>query len=225
MWESIKYVGGIFSLIAFVSACILAGFRIKINQTKNLITVAKEEERAKLIDKTLEFFNVDVNTLSDKDKYNIVMRQIKEKSKRQFRVIFATIILSIVAASIAFLINSQSKSTNVTLTNEPKLVNDTPTSILITTAPVMTSNEEKENLENTNFSHIGKYYNTINEIHYIELKEDNTFLLYENFVFQTGFYEIKSNELILRDIYGNIVIRTINKNTIIDPSGIEWIKE
>jgi hypothetical protein len=159
MWESIKYIGSSLTLVAFIIACIVWILRYKINEKKLLIEKAHENDRAKLIEKTLEFFSVKVDSLSEEHRYKIVMVQIKERSKKHFRIIVTCIVIFIIMSIIVlYTINKTSDNQkNEKIENIPKLVENKKQSVKI-----QDSNYNFENLAiNMNISSNGFHDNDI----------------------------------------------------------------
>lgn len=96
MWTAIESVSSLVTLVAFVVAVFAYSIRNKALQRKKLIETAPESERAALIDKTLEFFDVDTSSLSQPKKLGIALAQIKARAQR-------FLITAIVITIIAFL--------------------------------------------------------------------------------------------------------------------------
>lgn len=94
MWTAIAYVSSGVTLVAFVVAVVASLVRRYGLRQKNLIESAPEAERAALIDKTLEFFNVDTTGLTKQQKFDLARQQIQAKADR-FRI--TAMIVAVVA--------------------------------------------------------------------------------------------------------------------------------
>lgn len=113
MWDSIKLITSMFTLLAFITTCIVSIIRININTKKNILVSANEEDRGTLIKRYLEFFDVDTNKLNNKEKFDVIMFQIQEKSKRHLRIVITTIILSIIFAVFSIIAIAMEKITDI----------------------------------------------------------------------------------------------------------------
>jgi hypothetical protein len=71
-WQVIQYVTTGFTLCAFIAALISSVLKRQIEQKRLLIQSAKEQDRAALVSKTLEFFDVDTKLLSENRKRPVV---------------------------------------------------------------------------------------------------------------------------------------------------------
>jgi hypothetical protein len=79
-WQTIGYVSSGLTLVAFIVAAGVWTYRKVPLQKQWLIRQAPEQDRARLVENTLEFFNVDTSGLTKQEKYQIVMKQINERA-------------------------------------------------------------------------------------------------------------------------------------------------
>jgi hypothetical protein len=63
VWNAIQYVGSGLSLIAFVAAAVVFGYRARLKQRAEIIKSAPEKERLEAIAAIAEFFRVDLSGL------------------------------------------------------------------------------------------------------------------------------------------------------------------
>lgn len=80
---------------------------------------------------------------------------------------------------------------------------------------------------NTAYANVGKYFNKANGSEFIELQQDNNFILYELGVMTKGKYNIKNSNLILTIIYNNkniSITAILDNDTIKDKQGKIWVK-
>ena len=100
-WQAISYVGTGVSLAAFLAATIAWVFKSSSEQRERLIQTANEADRPKLISDALEFFRVDTDSLTKAQRYDLAIRQIKERASRFLYIVITTAILSVLAAAVA----------------------------------------------------------------------------------------------------------------------------
>jgi len=100
MWETVKSVSTVISLIAFVVAVAAGVWKAKIAERERLIKAAPSKSRAALISKTLEFFDVDPARLTEEQQFKIAMEQINRRAERFRLLVIAFVVLGLVAAGI-----------------------------------------------------------------------------------------------------------------------------
>lgn len=76
IWDIAPQIGTGLSLAAFVVAAGLYAYRARLKQRASVIAKMPARDRLAAIDATAEFLRVDVSGLSDRDKHDIVVRQI-----------------------------------------------------------------------------------------------------------------------------------------------------
>ena len=103
-WDAIKYVSSGVTLVAFLASLVAWIYKSNVDQRERLIRSASEADRATLIQDALEFFHVDTGNLNKEQRYDIVIRQITERSKRLRNNSFLIFGLSIVAAVVTIII-------------------------------------------------------------------------------------------------------------------------
>jgi peptidyl-prolyl cis-trans isomerase A (cyclophilin A) len=96
VWQAIQYVSSGFTFCAFIVAVIAAFLKRRSQDERERIELAPAEDRARLVSKTLEFFDVDTSGLTKQQQFDLAMKQINARVER-FRV------LAIVVVVIAFL--------------------------------------------------------------------------------------------------------------------------
>jgi hypothetical protein len=101
MFEAIKLVGSGLSLVAFAIAAILYAYRARLNQRAKLIQSAAEGDRLEAIATTAEFFRVDVSGLSRVQKQEIVLAQIRLRSRRDSMLAIIAILVAVLLAMVA----------------------------------------------------------------------------------------------------------------------------
>ena len=82
MWQAIRYVTGVLSLIAFISAVIGMIKVAEIKQKEKLIKYAPDKDRKSLIQDILELFHVDLSNLTKQQQYEFAIEQIRAKARR-----------------------------------------------------------------------------------------------------------------------------------------------
>jgi hypothetical protein len=99
-FEAIKYVTSAITLVAFLAATIAWAYRYRLKSRKQTIELAEPAARADLVERTLEFFPVHTDGLSNEQKRELAIKQIDARTER-FRV---SIKAALVVAGIAALI-------------------------------------------------------------------------------------------------------------------------
>jgi len=101
MWEAIAYVSSGFTLAAFVVAVIAWVLKNQAEKKSSLISLAKEDERVELVQSALEFFNVQTDSLTKAQKYDLALKQIHERANRFKTLAVLVGVLSFMAASLS----------------------------------------------------------------------------------------------------------------------------
>ena len=101
MWEAIRYVSSGITLIAFIVAAVLWAHRYNLLGTERRIKLAPESERAALIDRTLESFRIDPQSLAQKDRYALAVKQLDLRAEQFRLIVFGVVTLSVIAALLA----------------------------------------------------------------------------------------------------------------------------
>ena len=101
--KAISYVTSGFTLAAFIAAIIASIYRHWLLQRQQLISSVPESERAPLVEKTIEFFNIDTTGLLPEKKYELALKQIEARARR-FRIIaIVIVIVAVLAAGVTAL--------------------------------------------------------------------------------------------------------------------------
>lgn len=100
-WQSIGYVSSALTLVAFIVAAGVWAYRKALLQKQWLIRQAPEQDRARLVENTLEFFNVDTSGLTKQEKYQIVMKQINERAVRFKITALVVVIIACLATTVS----------------------------------------------------------------------------------------------------------------------------
>ena len=100
LFDSIKYVTSGITLIAFIVATIAWAYRARLNAQKQTIELAKPDDRAALVERTLEFFTVDTEGLTNKQKYELALKQVEARATRFLISAVLALLATIVAAAV-----------------------------------------------------------------------------------------------------------------------------
>jgi len=101
MWKAITYVTSGITLAAFLAAVVTLMYRRWLLQKERLIKSVPESERAALVQKTIEFFDIDTSGLSRAEKYNLALRQIEERARRFKTIATVVVIIALLGTAIA----------------------------------------------------------------------------------------------------------------------------
>lgn len=102
MWETIKYIGSGITLAAFIIAVAAWIYRLKILERGRLIRLAPEDNRRELVERTLEFFDIDTGGLTREQKYDLALQQIRAKATRFKIAATVIVIIAFLTAGITF---------------------------------------------------------------------------------------------------------------------------
>jgi hypothetical protein len=110
-WEAIKYVSSGFALCAFVVAALFTYLKNRSQEERKRIESAPPDDRADLVAKTLEIFNVDTTGLTRQQQFEIAMRQINGRIERFRLIAIVVVVLAITGAGLsAYALGVQKKS-------------------------------------------------------------------------------------------------------------------
>ena len=101
MWQSIQYVSSGLTLVAFITAVAAWLYRQSSLKTERLIKTAPDEERAKLVRATLEFFDVDTAKLTKEQQFNLALTQVHARARRFLVAALVVALLAVLAAIVA----------------------------------------------------------------------------------------------------------------------------
>ncbi len=82
MWNAIGLVGSGLTLFAFIAAVAAWAYRRATLVKTELIRSASEKDRARLVESALEGFRVDTRSLGAKQKFDLLMEQMKRRAER-----------------------------------------------------------------------------------------------------------------------------------------------
>lgn len=101
MWDIVPLVGGSFSLLAFVVAIVLAGYRARLKNQADIIKSATAQQRLDAIAISAAFFKVDVGRLPPEQQQAIVLAQISQRSRRDLMLIALLGVVAVLMAIVA----------------------------------------------------------------------------------------------------------------------------
>ncbi len=128
VWDSVQYVTSGFTLVAFLGAT--AAF-VVVNQskkTKREIESVQSDRQAEVVNRTLEFFDIDTANMSSRDKLELAKAQISARMLR-FRTIAIAVcfVTALLTGLSAFAIYNSESPIIPALGQDPEVVFD-PTS-------------------------------------------------------------------------------------------------
>jgi tetratricopeptide (TPR) repeat protein len=85
MWHAIGLVTSGLSLAAFLAAVAIFAFKVQSDKKRSFLEALPESDRSGAVDKVLEFFAVEAETLPDRERFRLAIRQIDARAQR-FRV-------------------------------------------------------------------------------------------------------------------------------------------
>lgn len=101
LWKAIAYVGSGITLFAFVAAVAAWVYRTKLLEAERIIRLAPKNQRASLIEKKLQSFNVDTSRLTNQQKYSLLIHQNLEQARRYRTRAIVVVVIAILAASVS----------------------------------------------------------------------------------------------------------------------------
>lgn len=102
MWNSIQYITTGLTLIGFIVAGTITAFRFYLQHQVNLIKAADENDRAELIKRSAEFFEVNTDNLTKSQQYEVVMLQITSRGKRFSQALALAFAITVVLAILSY---------------------------------------------------------------------------------------------------------------------------
>lgn len=124
MWAAIKYVGSVFTLLAFLFALVAWLYKARLLRRERLIKSVPDAERAELVERTLVLFKVDTSRLNPDQQYRLALKQVREQAKK-FRITAIVIVIIAVIAAVLTIVAMLKVSTTPT---SPSTPTPTPTS-------------------------------------------------------------------------------------------------
>jgi hypothetical protein len=101
MWESIQYVSTGLTLVAFIVAITAGVIRSKSHQRVRLLEAVPEDQRAKLVERELEFFDVATGGLTKQQQFELALAQINARSRRFGTTAVAVCLVAILFAAVS----------------------------------------------------------------------------------------------------------------------------
>jgi tetratricopeptide (TPR) repeat protein len=124
MFDSIKYVTGGFTLVAFLVAAIALVLKSHLNRKANIIRTAPETQRAQLVEIALEGFRIDTTSLTKEQKFNLLMTQMAHKAELAKKTLYFGGFTLLIATIATVIIVSESESNGVTLNQKKKRIEE-----------------------------------------------------------------------------------------------------
>jgi hypothetical protein len=103
IWNVAPQIGTGLSLVAFVVAVGLYAYRARLKQRASVIAKMPARDRLAAIDATAEFLRVDVSGLSEKDKHDIVVRQLAIRARRELMLAGIAIAVALLLGAVAII--------------------------------------------------------------------------------------------------------------------------
>lgn len=103
IWDVAPQIGTGLSLVAFVVAVGLYAYRARLKQRASVIAKMPARDRLAAIDATAEFLRVDVSGLSEKDKHDIVVRQLAIRARRELMLAGIAIAIAALLGAVAII--------------------------------------------------------------------------------------------------------------------------
>src|ERR1041385_4419063 len=100
-WSAIAYVSGGLTLLAFVVTTAAWVQRNNVLSAERRIRLAPPAERAHLVERTLEFFNIETALLTREQQYDLAIRQIDARAQRFKIIAFVVAVLFAITAGVA----------------------------------------------------------------------------------------------------------------------------
>jgi hypothetical protein len=104
-WNAVAYVGSGLSLIAFVVAALLHGYRSRLLARQSIINSAPQDKRVDAILATADTFKIDISGLSARQQTAVIIAEISRRSERdkwnaQIFVAFGILLSAVAIVSI-----------------------------------------------------------------------------------------------------------------------------
>lgn len=109
-WAAIKYVSSVVTLCAFVAAAIVVALKNRADSQVKQIETASKSDRPKVINDLNEFFPVATEGLDEDSKKEVILQQIKERSRRYLVNAIVIVLFGLMAGGLTAL--SVAKGTN-----------------------------------------------------------------------------------------------------------------
>lgn len=110
LWNVVPTIGTGLSLVAFVVAIGLYAYRANLKQRASIIANMPVHDRLAAIDATAEYLRVDVSGLSDRDKHDIVVRQLAIRARRDLMLAGIAVAIAVLLGAVAIIAILDGKS-------------------------------------------------------------------------------------------------------------------
>jgi hypothetical protein len=146
MWQAIKYVSSLASLVAFLAAAVVAIVVTQLRKKERLIRLAKGNERADLIKQAINDYGIPVDNIHPADVKELIFVQVKARLE-QFRVTIRAILIlaalcSIIALFSIYTTARASAGNNTAAATDTTKQGPAPHQIVV--APPVVKNTSKE---------------------------------------------------------------------------------
>lgn len=101
LFEHIEYVTSGFSLLAFIIAAGVLVSKYTLDYRKSVLEKSKGKDKIDMIERLVDYFDIDTNNLTKDQKYMLVMEQIKIKRHRLNLNAFMFCFVSVIFAGVA----------------------------------------------------------------------------------------------------------------------------
>jgi hypothetical protein len=109
MWRGITYVSSAITLIAFIAAVAAWMYRQNALEKVRLIRSAPADRRPDLVNRALEFFDIDTSGLTRDQQYDLAVRQIDARAARSRNAVMTILAICLIAmGTTAFAVWHQS---------------------------------------------------------------------------------------------------------------------
>jgi hypothetical protein len=110
MWQAVGKISSIFSLIAFLAAVCVVGYRYRIRLQEGLVSKLPPNDRASRVDAILEGVSVNTESHSRPQRYDLAVRIINARARRYTTIAAVVIALAVVAALVSMVANKKTES-------------------------------------------------------------------------------------------------------------------
>jgi hypothetical protein len=94
--SNIQFVTSGVSLAGFIAALVFYGYRGRLDHELNLVKAVAIEDRPAVIDVIADRFSIQVDSLTTQQKFQIVVKQIEAKRRRQSMIFVSALTLALI---------------------------------------------------------------------------------------------------------------------------------
>jgi len=98
VWQLVTQISSGLALSGFIVAAGVTVYRYGISRSERLIKAARATERAKLVERALEFHNIDTSLLTRKQQYELAIEQTRARARR-FNI--AAVVITAISCLVA----------------------------------------------------------------------------------------------------------------------------